>query len=368
MLLFFSFLFFFLINNVNPGKPSAEYENIIQDLVKSFINKKKSSKIDAFFQNKYKHKQFNGTVLYAEKGRTIYKGAFGYSDFKKKDTLTTNSAFQLASVSKPLTAFAIMILVENKIISLTDSIENFFPDFPYKKITIEMLLTHRSGLPNYLYFSDYLWPDPKSPISNQDVIELMIKHKPPRYFRPNKKFNYSNTNYCILAAIIEKVSGMSFEKFMEKQIFLPLEMTSTFIYKKGLNFDIPKKVVGYNRYGKIADNTYLNGVAGDKGVYSSVEDLLKWDRALYLGELLNRTSIEKFYQPPLSKGKTQFQYGLGWRISTNQNKHKIAYHSGWWKGFKSHYLRDLDSDKVIIVLMNSVSRNRIYLNDLKELL
>jgi CubicO group peptidase (beta-lactamase class C family) len=368
MLLSFILLFLLTFETVNPGRSVAEVENYLLNCIRSSIDKKKSVKIDSFFQAKYNKKQFNGTVLYAEKGRSIYKAAFGYANFKSKDTLTTSSSFQLGSVSKPLTAFAVLLLVDQGKLSLDDTIETFFPNFPYKKISIQMLLTHRSGLPNYLYFSDHLWPTPKSPISNIDVINLMVKHKPVKYFRPNRKFDYSNTNYCILAAIVEKVSGLTFESYMDKYIFKPLEMNHTRIFKKGKNVEIPNVVIGYNRYGRVADNTYLNGVAGDKGVYSTVDDLLKWDRALYLGELLSRSLIKKSFQPLNSNTKSRTTYGLGWRIIRDDNNNKIVYHSGWWKGFKSHYLRRLDSHKTIIVLMNSIKGNSISFRELKNLL
>lgn len=368
MLLILVFCILFSLETANPGKSIAEVNSDLSHLIRFTIDQKKAARIDSFFSAKYRRHNFNGTVLYAEKGRTIFKGAFGYANYKNRDTLTTNSAFQLGSVSKPLTSFAILLLVEKKKLSLNDPIEKFFPDFPYKKITIRMLLSHRSGLPNYLYFSDKLWPDPKPPISNQEVIKLMIKYKPRRLFRPNQRYNYSNTNYCILAAILEKLCGISFENFMEKNIFKPLEMTNTHIFKKGVNMEIPGKVTGYNRKGRIADNTYLNGVVGDKGVYSTVEDLEKWDTALYQGKLVSREMLKEAFEPAKKNRRHLSNYGLGWRITRDKHGEKIVYHSGWWKGFKAHLVRKPDTRRTIIVLMNSVSGNHVSLRELEALL
>ena len=324
------------------------------------IDHKKSVKIDLFFQTKYKWKTFNGVVLVAEKGRVIYKNAFGFGNFRKKDSLQINSVFQLASISKPLTSYAIMLLAERGKISYEEDIQKYFPELPYKNITIRMLLTHRSGLPEYMYFADQYWPSRRIPIKNSDVIELMIKHKPERYYLPGKRYNYSNTNYCLLVSIIEKVSGKSFNQFMKSEVFKPLEMTNSHVlgYEEIKSNNINDFVIGYDKRGRRAEHSYLNGVLGDKGVFSTVEDLYKWDKAMYAGELVSLTTLEEAFKPAHKDLRDYDNYGFGWRINVNGGD-KIVFHSGWWKGFRTYMVRKLNSHKTIIVLTNSARHNFI---------
>ena len=287
-------------NSDSQENKELEQEKIIEiEKEKAFgeINKKEARKIDDYFSNRFKKNLFNGTVLYAKNGTIIYNKAFGFENTVKKTKLNTCSSFQLASVSKPITALAVLKLKEQGKINYEDKITKFFPNFPYPGITIKMLLTHRSGLPNYMYFADQLWINQEIPITNIDVINLMIKHKPAPYFKPDLKYNYSNTGYCILAAIVEKICQLSFEEFAENQIFRPLKMADTFIYRKGKKQLERCKVKGYNANNTEADNSYQNGVVGDKGVYSSVEDLYRLDQALYNNNFLNAKTLEEAFKP-----------------------------------------------------------------------
>ncbi len=360
-------LLLLFFNNANPGRSLADVENALVNLVHYTIDLKKAARIDSFFTAKHHYRAFNGSALFAEKGRIIYEGAFGYSNFRKKDTLQITSAFQLASVSKPLTAFAILMLYEKGKLDLEDDVRKFYPEFPYEGITIRMLLSHRSGLPNYMYFADQLWPNRRIPITNQDVIRLMVQYKPARYYRPDTRFNYSNTNYCLLAAIVEKISGMPFEDFMREEVFEPLGMHHTFIYRKGKTPLPPNAVIGYDKSGNVAEDSYLNGVVGDKGVYSTVEDLAKFDRALNEGILVSRTTLEKAFQPMNREMRGSRNYGLGWRITFNKKGHRIVYHTGWWKGFKTYFVKDIKEQKTIIALTNTIRGNYLTVRELTEL-
>ncbi len=315
-----------------------------------------AGKIDTFFRNRYKIGVFNGAVLFADSGKIVFKGTYGYSNFRTRDTLKTTSAFQLASVTKPFTAYAIMLLKEREQIKYTDSLRKFFPEFPYDNISIRQLLTHRSGLPNYMYFADKYWPDRKSAISNEDVIKLMINYEPMKYYKPDFRYNYSNTGYSLLASIIEKVSGISYEDFMKKEIFEPLGMNNTSVYNKTKQPQNSNTIIGYLSRRRKADNTYLNGVIGDKGIYSTVEDLFIFDRAMYSGKLVSKEALEEAYLPAHKDLYDNDNYGLGWRINKRKDGSKIVHHEGWWKGFRAYLIRSLKEDKTIIVLSN-VSRN-----------
>lgn len=328
-----------------------------------------ASKIDKFFKQKLKRRLFNGTILFAQDGKIVHKGAYGFANYKKKTPLEINSVFQLASVSKPLTAYAILYLYEQGELSLNDTIDKFIPEFPYKGITIKHLLTHRSGLTNYMYFTDEKWADWTLPISNREVIDLMIEHKPSSYYKPNRRYNYSNTGYIILADIVERVSGMTFERFMRKKIFEPLGMKNSKVkpYRLGQNYYEP--VVGHIEYRfRRIGKTYLNGTVGDKGIYSTVEDMFIWDRALKEGSLVSKRILNEAFEGCHKDLRKNDNYGYGWRINdVNENK-KIVYHRGWWKGFRTYFIRVLDEDKTIVVLNNSTYGRFLKNSELIDLL
>lgn len=189
-------------------------------------------KIEKYFSSKAKRNRFNGSVLYAEKGSIVYRADFGYSDIKYKEEITEFSAYNLASVSKPITSAAILTMVEKGAINLEDTVQQFIPEFPYDGISVRNLLTQKSGLPEYLYFAEKHWANRKETITNEDVLCIMQTHEPERYFKPDYKYNYVNTNYILLASIIEKVSGLSFAEYVEEAIFIPLDMEDSFVMKE----------------------------------------------------------------------------------------------------------------------------------------
>jgi len=326
----------------------------------------KANKIDSFFTAKYERRQFNGSILFADRGNVIIKKAYGYANFQEQDTLEISSAFQLASISKPLTALGILWLAEKGYLSLRDSLQTFFPQLPYSGINVEMLLSHRSGLPNYMYFSDTFWPDRQVPISNRDVLCLMQTYQPDIYYIPDYRYNYCNTNYALLASIIEEVSEMSYSQFMETYVFESLGMHDTYVYRKTLR-DRQHSTVGYHR-GRVAEDTYLNGVTGDKGIYSTVEDLFKLDQALYRHKFISEERSAQAFTAVHPELHDHDNYGLGWRINERPDCSKIVFHSGWWKGYRTHFLRLLDEQQTIIVLSNTNRSRFINTRDLISLL
>lgn len=327
-----------------------------------------SERIDTFFQHKYHFGTFSGTVLFSEHDTIIYKKAFGFANIKKKDSLKIDSRFQLASVSKTFTAFGIMLLEKEGKLSFQDSIRKFFPNFPYENITIHQLLTHRSGLPNYMYFADELWHTNKNiTIDNCDIIDLLIGHKPLKYRSPGTKYNYNNTNYALLASIIEKVSNMKFTEFMKKNVFDALGMINTTIYDKNDSAENKEKVIGYMGRNRVADNTYLNGVVGDKGVYSTVEDMNKFSRAIFENYLFTKDEMNIAYQLYNNELHDHDNYGYGWRVNMLPDSSKIVYHAGWWKGFRSYFIRSLKDEKTIIVLSNNSSTGKFKAKELMDL-
>jgi len=318
------------------------------------INKTEAHYIDSIFNKLYKQGSFNGAILVAEKGKVFYRNVFGVNDQSKKDKLDFSSAFQLASVSKMFTALSIMQLKEKGKLSYDHDIRYFLPEFPYNGITISDLLTHQSGLPNYMALSDQYW-NQNIPFTNQDMYDLFVKYKPKLFFKPGSRFNYSNTNYAFLALIVEKISHMPFNEYVEKNIFVPAGMNNSFVFNPSK--ECRNEVIGYNRcrrgYSKIPKD-YLNGVWGDKGIYATVEDMYRFDMALKYNILVKSESIEEAFTPIAAQSKnhpTKF-YGFGWRIKY-LDEQKIVYHFGWWKGFKAGYLKNMSRDVTLIILNNT---------------
>ena len=332
-------------------------DSIFIDLDKA-VMAKKADIIDSIFSTLQVKGGFNGCVLYGEKGRLVFKKAYGYDDYKIKKRLTTSSSFQLASVSKMFTAMAIMILKEEGQLDYDDSIRQYFPELPYTGITIRHLLNHRSGLPDYMHFSDNLW-DQDKPLTNNDMIRIMAGNKPPRYFSAGNGFDYCNSNYALLASIVERITNKPFGQFISEYIFDPLSMDDSFIYQLEEGQEIPQYVpvgVAGHRSGRslprVEQNHYQNGVVGDKGIYASVEDLFKWDQALYRGLLVSDETLKEAFSPGSPKiSKWKDNYGFGWRIRADRPK--TVYHYGWWKGFRTYFIRDLYQEKTIIVLTNT---------------
>lgn len=332
----------------------------------TYVKNDFSFKIDTFFTNKYRKGAFNGVVLFADSGRIIYENAFGYSKFSTKDSLKTNSIFQLASVSKQFTAFAVMFLKEKGMLSYNDDVRKYFPSFPYEGITIRHLLTHSSGLQNYMHFADDYWADKDQVLNNNNVIDILIKYKPELCFKPGARFLYCNTGYCILASIIEKVTGMPFNHFMESNIFKPLGMNNTFVFNSRLQLQNERIALGHSPGKRVEPWFYQDGVVGDKNVYSTVNDLLIWDQALYDCQLVNHNTLDEAFVPAFSKIKSDRNYGYGWRIKTFEGN-KIVYHGGWWKGYRSYFVRSLNDHKTIIVLINTASHIPFRINDLLKM-
>jgi CubicO group peptidase (beta-lactamase class C family) len=276
----------------------------------------------------------------------------------KKDTLQTGDAFQLASVSKMFTAFAIMILKHEGKLDYDEDIRIYLPDFPYEDVTCRLMMTHRAGLPRYMSLAHDKWKDKDKPLTNDLMMQLFIDYHPDRYFSPNSGFHYCNTNYAILANVVEAVSGDRFEDFIKERIFEPLGMDSSFVYNmRGDSLVTPfveEGVPGFRHRGwrwREMENNYLNGVMGDKGIYTSIEDLHRFDKGLDEGILLPDSVIREAFVPGSKRyWKRKNNYGFGWRLKDGMDS--TAFHFGWWKGFRTFYIRDMKHQKTLIVLSN----------------
>ncbi len=311
--------------------------------------------IEAFYEKYLVRSGFNGGILVAKNGQVIFEKYRGYYDLNKKDSLTPHSAFHLASVSKTFTAMAVLRLVMEHRLELSDTVQKFFPDFPYEGVTIKMLLSHRSGLPNYIYFMEKLgWPS-NTPCTNQDILDYMIKFKPPVSSRPDTHFQYCNTNFSLLALIIEKVSGMKYEDYLKKEFFLPLGMKDTYVYE--LKRDSASAMPSFDYRGRREAFTFLDEGVGDKNIYSTPEDLFKWDQALYTNVFFSADLLNQAFTPYSNEKPGIRNYGLGWRMNVYPDGRKIIYHNGWWHGNNTVFIRDIQDELTIIVLGNKFNKN-----------
>ncbi|WP_276496226.1 serine hydrolase domain-containing protein [Pontibacter litorisediminis] len=324
--------------------------------------------LDSIFTHLHRRNGFNGTVLVTKYDQVVYTGAFGYADFREKDSLHTQSVFQLASISKQFTAMAIMMLKEQGKLKYDDSVQQFIPDFPYHGITIRQLLTHRSGLSNYTYFSDELWPDRRVPITNKDVLRLMSEHRPQVYYQPNTRFDYSNTGYFLLASIVERASGKPFAAFLQQHIFKPLQMTSTFTFSDDLVTGNQHVATGHTGGRRSRHPDYLDTVLGDKGIYSTVEDLHKWEQALYTERLVKRKTLEEAFTGTRQGRKKDEDYGFGWRIKQVSNGDTVVYHGGLWHGYASYFLRNPNDHSALIILSNVPNGSFRHLKEIEAFL
>ena len=339
--------------------PIINVDSIFISLDESIINKKYAS-VDKVISNLRKKVGFNGIVLYAEQGRIIYNKAWGFRNLRKRcDSLQVEDKLQLSSVSKMFTAEAIMILKNEGKIDYDTDIREYIPEFPYEGITTRLLLNHRSGLPRYESLADSKWPDRKKPFLNEDMIEYYAIHKPDPYFKPDNGFNYSNVNYALLASIIERTSSMAFADYMKVKVFEPIGMHDSYIYEmdpdNNVSSYIEDIVQGYymeKRRPMQAPNEYLNGVKGDKMMISNTEDMFKFMTAVDYGLLLPDSIQDEAFKPGSPKSrKRKDNYGFGWRISSKYSG--CYYHYGWWKAYRSFFIRDDVNDKTIIVLTNT---------------
>lgn len=310
------------------------------------------AKIDSLYDEE-ERKGFSGSVLIGFRGKILYERYMGYADKDNNIKWGPNTNSQLASTSKPLTSAAVLILVDKGLVKLDENVKKYLPIFPYEGITVRMLLCHRSGLKDYIDFASAK-PE-KEYLDNNDILELFAEKKPSLLFSPNTNFEYSNSNYALLALVVESASGMDFKYFMERYVFRKLGMQNTVIHNP--NETCPANScksykAGYVHY---KDN-HLDGVYGDKGVYSCVRDLYKWDQALYTNNLLKYATINKAYEGQNFDKPGQRNYGLGWRMWLYPDT-KVIYHNGWWHGNNTCFYRFINDNFSIIVLGNKYSQN-----------
>jgi CubicO group peptidase (beta-lactamase class C family) len=318
---------------------------------KDDTEEKRLQKFESWLESLDQKKKISGTFLFARKGEVIYTNAFGNVHPEKSTKITTHSSFNLASVSKQFTGMGIMLLESQGKLKIDDKVQHYLPQFIYPHITIRQLLNHTSGFADadYMVLAEKYWDKSKT-FTNEDMLDLFTQHKPKLNFTPGDKFQYSNTGYVTLSAIIEKVSGVSFADYLDENIFSKLDMNHTQVINLLSEEDILETRVYGQHGGTLNDLVYLDGVTGDGAVYSSVHDLMRWHKALLNNELLSKEEQEEAFKAAVLNDGSKSYYGFGWGL--DKNNPSIISHSGGWVGFRTHIICDLGKDEVLVILTN----------------
>ncbi len=322
-------------------------------------------KIDHIFGGINADSEPGAAVLVVRNGVTIFEHGYGVSDLRTRNKIDAHTNFRLASCTKQFTAMAVMLLVHDGKLHYEDRLTDVFPDFPEygKAISIRNLLNHTSGLLDY---EDLMAkPAPGTPpenvpqIKDAGVLALLRQQKTTK-FPPGKKWDYSNSGYAVLAMVVEKVSGQPFGTFLHDRIFAPLDMQQTVAYEKGKN-TVANRAYGHTHEGgswREQDQSPTSAVLGDGGIYSSLYDLAKWDRALARHSLLSEAEMRPAITPVnVMDGSVQepdgtpAAYGFGWFLNPYE-KHRRMWHYGETVGFRTTIQRFVDDKLTIIILCN----------------
>lgn len=315
-------------------------------------------KLEHFFANSLGGDEFSGGFLVAKNGVVLYETYRGFSNYEKKIAMDARTPMHLASISKVLTATVVLKLVEEGKVELDAKVKTYLPDFPYETTTVRMLLNHRSGLPHYSRFSESVkgW-NHKTVLTNQDVLDLLKRHRFALLFKADTKFNYCNTNYAMLALIIEQMTGQDFAQAMEEILFRPLGMQDTFVFDFFSQKDIVSQSYKSTKVNYGWDQ--FDAIYGDKNIYSTPRDLAKFDLATYAPGFLRKDLWEEVLKGYSYEKNGINNYGLGYRMKEFDTGQTIHFHNGWWHGNTSSYVT-LKKDTVAIIGISNRYTKKIY--------
>ena len=297
-------------------------------------------------------KRYDGDVpgaslLVVRDGKSVVRRPYGQSNLEDHIATTPKTNYRLASVTKQFTAAAILLLIEDGKISLDDRLRRWLPSLPsaLDSVTITHLLTHTSGIIDY---EDVIPAGTVAQLHDADVLRL-LEPQDSVYFKPGTSYRYSNSGYALLALIVERASGKSFAIFLRERIFLPLGMNHTVAYEEGTS-TVSNRAFGYTLKDGVwtrKDQSTTSAVLGDGGIYSSIDDLTKWDAALYDSRLLSDNSRRLAFTPHTATDRTDVKYGFGWRITG-----ETLWHSGETVGFRNVIVRYPSRRLTVVVLTN----------------
>ncbi|WP_299176795.1 serine hydrolase [uncultured Chryseobacterium sp.] len=374
VLILITILFFFSCKNKSESKQSVEettnlpnFGNVDLDNVFSKADNQLSNKdsvvrfIDSYYKNVWERGNLSGGILVAKGDDILYESYRGFGMVGNQMPIDKNVPLHVASVSKTLTAMAMMKLVEAGKIKLTDNLTQYFPGFPYPNVTVQTLLDQRSGLPKYEYFITKIKPVPvelsKPYLTNQDILNMIIAYKPDLARETDTGFMYCNTNFAMLALLIEKVTQKPFPQAMKEMVFTPLKMNNSYIFQEK---DIPTAAQSFYFGGnRLYPLDRLDLIYGDKNVYTTPRDLYNFSKAMFSKDFLKPELMKMVFTPYSNEKAGMNNYGLGFRMKIFDNGEKLTYHNGWWHGTNAVFAHLLKSKVTIIAIGNKYS-NRVY--------
>jgi CubicO group peptidase (beta-lactamase class C family) len=314
-------------------------------------------RINHFYNKNWPNNTMNGSFLVAKNGQILFERYNGFANKNEGTKITPETPVQIASVSKVLTATAVLKLVNAGKIDLDQKVNTILKTFPYEECTIRMLLDHRTGMRNYAYFTDRdksIW-DRHNQLTNKDILDILATKDIGLEAKTGTRFSYCNTNYAMLALIIEKITGLSYKEAMSEMIFKPLGMTHTYVFDD--DKDRKKIVPSYKGNGVEIGFDYLDNVYGDKNIFSTARDLLKFDRARQSPDFLKPELLKQVYTGYSNERKGTKNYGLGIRMINWETGQNFYFHNGWWHGNTSSYITLMKEGVTIIALSNKMTRN-----------
>lgn len=338
-------------------KPKVSYFDLP---AKGQVSKAEKERIEregqVWFSDYIENTAFAGGIIVAKDGDILYEKYAGFLAPDSSKKVDEHTAMHIASVSKTFTAMTVLHLAEQGKINIDSSFAHYFPAFNHPGVTVKTLLNHRSGLPNYPYFMEELWQDKTKMVSNNDVLQFLIEKKSllPIAVPADTRFSYCNTNYALLALLVEKVTQQPFPVYMKDSIFTPLRMEHTHVFVPSDSNNVTQSYTWRN---EIIPFNFLDKVYGDKNIYSTPRDLLLWDRFLKSGLFLSNASLQAAYTPYSNERPGTKNYGLGWRMLLYPGNKNIVFHNGWWHGNTAAFIRLLDEGVTIIALNNRYSRS-----------
>ncbi|UNK50355.1 beta-lactamase family protein [Lysobacter sp. S4-A87] len=289
----------------------------------------------------------SASVLVLRDGEAIVRRSYGLADLGSGTAADPTTNYRLASVSKQFTATSILLLAQDGRLRLDDPVRRWLPTLPdaADAVTVRHLLTHTSGLIDY---EDVMDPDSQVQVHDADVLRL-LETQYRTYFVPGSDYRYSNSGYALLALIVERASGQRYARFLHERIFQPLGMTATVAYEAGVS-EVARRAYGYSfeqgRWQR-TDQSSTSAVLGDGGIYSSIDDLARWDAALYDERLLRSQMLQEAFTPATATDDPDVQYGYGWRITG-----ETLWHSGETIGFRNVIVRYPRQHLTVVVLTN----------------
>ncbi len=302
--------------------------------------------IDALMR-RYDGQVPGASLLVIRDGAPVVRRSWGFADVEARVSATPATNYRLASVTKQFTSAAILLLAQDNKLFLSDRASRYLPSLPKSAagVTLHQLLTHTSGIIDY---EDLMSDTATAQVRDADVLKL-IESRDSLYFTPGTSYRYSNSGYSLLALIVERVSGRSFAQFLHDRIFSPLGMDHTVAHQDNVDV-IPNRAFGYtmkNGSWTRKDQSTTSAVLGDGGIYSSIDDMAKWDAAQYDSRLLNEEWRRVAFTPHTPTDVAGVSYGFGWRITG-----ETLWHSGETSGFRNVIVRYPARRLTVVILTN----------------